>query len=137
MPTAAQQSPGTAPHGMSATVRDHRTTIPGDCPAGHARNRATQSSDLYELVIERHRRSSTMLITSHRDVAEWIPLFDDPILAQSGLDRLAHNAHQIVIEGENFRKRQSPALSPETPALVRWSLPRAHAPAAPRPAGSR
>lgn len=71
---------------------------------------ATQSSDLYEIVVERHRRSSTIL-TSNRDVAEWIPLFDDPILAQSALDRLAHNAHQIVIEGESFRKRQSPGLA--------------------------
>jgi len=68
---------------------------------------ATQSSDIYEIVVERHRRSSTIL-TSNRDVTEWIPLFDDPILAQSALDRLAHNAHQIVIEGESFRKRLSP-----------------------------
>ena len=71
---------------------------------------ATQSSDIYEIVVERHRRSSTIL-TSNRDVAEWIPLFDDPILAQSALDRLAHNAHQVVIEGESFRKRHSPGAA--------------------------
>lgn len=69
-----------------------------------------QSSDVYELVIERHHKSST-IFTSNRDVAEWIPLFDDPLLAQSALDRLAHNAHQIVIEGESFRKRQSPGAT--------------------------
>lgn len=28
-----------------------------------------------------------------------IPLFDDPILAQSAFDRLAHNAHQVVTHG--------------------------------------
>ena len=31
-------------------------------------------------------------------IEEWMPLFADPILAQSALDRLAHNAHQVVIE---------------------------------------
>lgn len=68
---------------------------------------ARASSDIYEIIIERHRRSST-IFTSNRDVTEWIPLFDDPILAQSALDRLAHNAHQVVIEGESYRKRLAP-----------------------------
>lgn len=75
-----------------------------------------QSSDLYELVLERHRRAST-IVTSNRAIEEWIPLFDDPILAQSALDRLAHNAHQVVMEGESFRKRQRPgAKKPSSPA---------------------
>jgi DNA replication protein DnaC len=68
---------------------------------------AIQSSDLYELIIERHKRAVT-IFTSNRGVEEWIPLFDDPILAQSALDRLAHNAHQVVIEGESYRKGQGP-----------------------------
>lgn len=68
----------------------------------------TQSSDIYEVIIERHRRSST-IFTGNRTVDEWIPLFADPILAQSALDRLAHNAHQIVIDGESYRRRQGPA----------------------------
>jgi DNA replication protein DnaC len=66
-----------------------------------------QSSDLYEVILERHRRAST-IVTSNRSIEEWIPLFDDPILAQSALDRLAHNAYQVVMEGESFRKRQRP-----------------------------
>ncbi|MBU0753893.1 MAG: IS21-like element helper ATPase IstB [Planctomycetes bacterium] len=69
---------------------------------------ATQSSDLYEIIIERHRRSSTLL-TSNRSIEEWIPLFTDPVLSQSAIDRLAHNAHQIVMEGESYRKQQGPA----------------------------
>ena len=70
----------------------------------------TQSSDIYEVIIERHRRSSTIL-TSNRAIEEWIPLFADPLLAQSALDRLAHNAHQVVIEGESYRSRQGPSAS--------------------------
>jgi DNA replication protein DnaC len=68
---------------------------------------ARQSSDIYEVIIERHKRAST-IFTSNRTVEEWIPLFEDPMLAQSALDRLAHNAHQVVLEGESYRKRQAP-----------------------------
>ena len=68
---------------------------------------AQQSSDLYDVVIGRHRHSS-MVVTSNRDVVELVALFDDPILANSALDRLAHNSFQLVIEGESYRKRTSP-----------------------------
>ena len=67
-----------------------------------------QSNDFYEVLIERHRRSSTIL-TSNRTVDEWLPLFADPVLAQSALDRLGHNAHQVVIDGESYRMKQGPA----------------------------
>ena len=66
-----------------------------------------QSSDFYEVVLERHRRAST-IVTSNRTIEEWIPLFDDPILAQSAIDRFAHNSYQVIMEGDSFRKRQRP-----------------------------
>ena len=59
-------------------------------------------------LIERRKCSSTTL-TSSRSVDKWIPLFADPMLAQSILDRLAQNAFQVVIERESCRKRQGPA----------------------------
>lgn len=62
-----------------------------------------QSGDLYEIIVERYKVSSTV-ITSNRDVDEWLDLFHDPLLANSTLDRLAHNAYHIVIEGESYRK---------------------------------
>jgi DNA replication protein DnaC len=74
---------------------------------GLRRLSAQQSSDFYEVIIERHRRAST-IVTSNRAIEEWIPLFDDPILAQSALDRLAHNGHQIVMDGPSYRSRQRP-----------------------------
>lgn len=64
-----------------------------------------QAHDFYELVCERYERSST-IITSNRSVDEWTALFDDAILANSALDRLAHNAHQLVIEGESYRRKK-------------------------------
>lgn len=78
---------------------------------------AQQSSDFYEVILERHRRASTIL-TSNRSVEEWIPLFEDPVLAQSAIDRLAHNAYQVVMEGESYRKLQRPgqrAARPQPP----------------------
>ena len=74
-----------------------------------------QSSDFYEVILERHRRASP-IVSSNRGLDEWVALFDDPILAQSALDRLAHNAYQLVLEGESIRKRHRPGHAPPDPA---------------------
>lgn len=85
---------------------------------GLRRLNAQQSSDFYEVIIERHRRAST-IVTSNRTIEEWIPLFDDPILAQSALDRLAHNGYQVIIDGPSYRSRQRPGQSPDQPPAKR------------------
>ena len=41
---------------------------------------------------------------SIRAVDEWLSLFDDPILGNSALDRLANASYQIVIEGASYRE---------------------------------
>lgn len=64
-----------------------------------------QAHDFYELVSERYERGS-IVITSNRHVDEWTALFDDAILANSTLDRLAHNAHQLEIEGDSYRRKK-------------------------------
>ena len=66
-----------------------------------------QSADLYELILNRHRVSS-FIITSNRAVEEWLSIFDDSILGNSALDRLANASYQIVIEGSSYRERLSP-----------------------------
>jgi len=38
---------------------------------------AQQSSDVYDVLVERDRRAAT-IITSNRAVDEWVALFDDP-----------------------------------------------------------
>ena len=73
---------------------------------GLQRLNAQHSTDLYELIARHH--SSRLIITSNRAVDEWLGLFDDPILGNSALDRLANASYQIVIEGESYRQRQSP-----------------------------
>jgi DNA replication protein DnaC len=68
---------------------------------------AQQSEDLYDLIIERHRHASFAL-TSNRGVDEWLGLFDNPILGNSALDRVANAAHQLVIEGPSYRAKLAP-----------------------------
>ena len=71
----------------------------------------TQAEDFYEIVTERHLTSS-MIINSNRPPQDWIPLFPDPVMANSALDRLAHHAHHIIIEGgESYRKKLRPTYS--------------------------
>lgn len=72
-----------------------------------------ETADVYELVVERHRRASTIL-TSNREPAEWLALMADPLLAQSAVDRLQSAAFELVVEGESYRRRQKPRLDPDS-----------------------
>jgi DNA replication protein DnaC len=68
---------------------------------------ATQTSDFYELVVERHRKATT-ICTSNREPAEWLTMMSDPLLAQSAIDRLTSGAHTLIIEGPSYRQREHP-----------------------------
>lgn len=69
---------------------------------------ATETSDFYEIVVERHRKASTV-VTSNREPAEWLSLMSDALLAQSAVDRLTGAAHTLIIEGPSYRQRTQPA----------------------------
>lgn len=71
---------------------------------------AAGTADFYELVVERHRRAST-IITSNRDPDEWLALMTDPLLAQSAVDRLKSAAYELVVDGESYRDRQRPTIN--------------------------
>ncbi len=74
---------------------------------------ATETSDFYEIVVERHRTKTT-IVTSNRDPAEWLTMTADTLLAQSAIDRLTANAHTLVIEGPSYRQRNRPGrLDPD------------------------
>jgi len=68
--------------------------------------------DLYDVINERYERASIML-TSNRAPSEWPDLFGDPLLASAGLDRLADNAHTLVITGSSFRAQRRELLIEE------------------------
>jgi DNA replication protein DnaC len=71
---------------------------------------AVESRDAHEIITERHRAGS-MIFTSNRGPDEWLPMFADPMRAQSAIDRLTGNAYDLVIEGESYRQRLKPRLS--------------------------
>lgn len=67
---------------------------------------ATQTNDFYELVVERHRKAST-IVTSNREPSEWLSMMSDALLAQSAVDRLTSGAHTLIIEGPSYRQRNT------------------------------
>ena len=65
-----------------------------------------QADDFYEIVYEGYLEVS-LILTSNRTVEEWSALFPDPLQANSLMDRLSHNAHQLSWEGESYRKAKT------------------------------
>ena len=69
----------------------------------------TESRDVYEILLERHHRRST-IVTSNRAPEEWLATMSDPLRAQSVIDRLTNAAYELVLDGESYRRRQKPSL---------------------------
>ena len=74
-----------------------------------------ESRDVYQLFLERTGRGS-MIVTSNRDTAEWLAMFDDVLLAQSAVDRFKNAAYDFVVDGESYRPRLKPKLDESAPA---------------------
>ncbi len=72
-----------------------------------------ETADFYQLCVERHQKAATV-ITSNRTPEEWLSMMADPLLAQSAVDRLASTAHELIIEGESYRRRQKPSTTSTT-----------------------
>jgi DNA replication protein DnaC len=64
--------------------------------------------DLYDVINGRYERGSIAL-TSNRAPDEWPELWGDPLLANAGLDRLAHRATVLLIKGRSYRMRADQA----------------------------
>ena len=90
-----------------------------------------ESKDVYQLFLERTGRAS-MIVTSNRDTAEWLAMFDDVLLAQSAVDRFRNTAYDFVVDGESYRSRLKPTIDaadppPASPAMKPKLHPRARA----------
>lgn len=76
-----------------------------------------QAEDFYELIAERHLKSS-FIMTSNRKIEAWVDVFPDPAMGNAAVDRLANNGHHLVLEGESYRrhlKGKMTSLKQDTP----------------------
>lgn len=61
-----------------------------------------QAEDFYELIDQRYR-SGSMIATANRSPEDWYPLFPNPVIAESALDRLVSCSHIITLTGKSYR----------------------------------
>ena len=62
----------------------------------------SQAEDFYELIDQRYR-SGSMIATANRSPEDWYPLFPNPVIAESALDRLVSCSHVITLTGKSYR----------------------------------
>jgi len=49
-----------------------------------------------------------MILTSNRAPVDWSPLFPNPVVAESVLDRLINTSHQVFMNGASYRPKKRP-----------------------------
>jgi DNA replication protein DnaC len=69
---------------------------------------AQQADDLYELISDRAQAGRSLITTSNRNPPDWYPLFPNPVVAESLLDRLINSSHQIFMNGPSYRPNKRP-----------------------------
>jgi DNA replication protein DnaC len=74
------------------------------------------ADDLYELLSERvGRPGRALILTSNRSPSDWYPLFPNPVVGESILDRVINTSHHLLLEGKSYRPRRRPGR-PAAPA---------------------
>jgi DNA replication protein DnaC len=81
---------------------------------------AAQADDLYELLTERiGHPGRSLILTSNRSPADWYPLFPNPVVGESILDRVLNTSHHLLLEGKSYRPRRRPGQSKPPAAAPR------------------
>lgn len=75
---------------------------------------AQQADDLYELITDRLRLGRSLVTTSNRAPVDWYPLFPNPVVAESFLDRLINTSHQVFMNGPSYRPNKRPGRGSTT-----------------------
>ena len=75
---------------------------------------AQQADDLYELISERAQAGRSMITTSNRSPVDWYPLFPNPVVAESLLDRMINTSHQVFMNGPSYRPNKRPGRADST-----------------------
>ncbi|HSS10475.1 MAG TPA: IS21-like element helper ATPase IstB [Acidimicrobiales bacterium] len=70
---------------------------------------AAQADDLYELLCERlGRPGRSLVLTSNRSPGDFYPLFPNPVVGESILDRLLNASHHVFMSGKSYRPSRRP-----------------------------
>ena len=77
-----------------------------------------QADDLYELITERAAAGHSLILTANRAPVDWYPLFPNPVVAESLLDRLINTSHQVFMNGPSYRPNKRPGQAPAPPAAT-------------------
>lgn len=64
--------------------------------------KSQEEEDLHDIIAERYEAQPT-IITSNLDFSEWTDAFQNKLLAAATLDRLRHNAYEVLLEGKSYR----------------------------------
>jgi DNA replication protein DnaC len=78
----------------------------------------SQADDLYELTSERAAAGHPLILTANRSPVDWYPLFPNPVVAESLLDRLINTSHQVFMNGPSYRPNKRPGTTPASPAAT-------------------
>jgi DNA replication protein DnaC len=70
-----------------------------------------QADDLYELISQRITEGRSIALTANRAPQDWYPLFPNPVVAESLLDRLINTSHQVFMNGPSYRPNKRPKTS--------------------------
>ncbi len=71
-------------------------------------------AELLYAVVDARYGNGSIILTSNRSMSDWPAIFPDMIMANALMDRLCHNAHQITIKGESYRRKLNPNLEENT-----------------------
>lgn len=64
----------------------------------------SQAEDIYELIAERHLKSS-FIFTSNRKIEALVEIFPDPAMGNAALDRIVSQSYHVILEGESYRRK--------------------------------
>jgi DNA replication protein DnaC len=60
------------------------------------------AEEVFDL-LDRRQYSSSMILTSNRDIGEWPEVFEDPVIASAAIDRIFDRANVSIFNGKSYR----------------------------------
>lgn len=64
-----------------------------------------KEAELFYHLIDERLGNGALIITSSRDIQDWLGMFPDPVIADSIMDRVVSNAHKIIAtKAKSYRK---------------------------------